>query len=163
MLLACTVCSAQEKRGERSNKVIVDGLVNKSTTYSYADAARFRPVSTDSIQIFNHQMKYRKTIHHIEGILLKDLISEAGINMENAKLLSELYFTCTATDGYMVTFSWNELFNTEVGNKVMLITRENGKEARELEEGITLISAADAATGRRYVYNIAKITINRAK
>ena len=152
----------QEKRGERSVEFTVEGEVKKSIRFSFADAAKFTKVEVDSVMILNHEMKYRKTIHHIRGVLLRDIIREAGIKMDSPKLLSEYYFTCTATDGYMVTFSWNELFNTSIGKKVIIITSVDGKEASAMEEGLTLLSGDDEATGRRFVYNISKVSVNRA-
>jgi hypothetical protein len=79
------------------------------------------------------------------------------------KILSEFYMVCIASDNYKVVFSWNELFNTEVGKHVIIITGENGKTGMELGDRIALLSSADDATGRRFVKGLKKIIVERVK
>lgn len=148
--------SAQE-RGEPSVSLTINGFVKQSATYKLSDSTAFKETVIDSLEIYNHEMKYRKTLRNVRGVLLKEVLDKAGIKMDSPKNYSEIYFTCTATDGYMVVFSWNELYNTIVGKRAVLITSLDGKQSSV----ISLISAADEATGRRYVYNISTITVNR--
>ena len=108
-------------------------------------------------------MEPRKTIRNIKGVLLKDVIDKAAIDGESQKLLSEYYITCIASDNYKVVFSWNELYNSIIGESIMIITEADGKKAEQLEDRIALLSAADRATGRRYVKGLQKIVIDRVK
>ncbi len=91
------------------------------------------------------------------------MFEKAGLNEEKPKLFSEYYFTCIATDGYKVVFSWNELFNTEVGHKVMIISEAGGKRTEDLDDHIAIISPLDKATGRRYVKKLQEIKVERVK
>jgi len=54
--------------------------------------------------------------------MLKDILDKAGIDV-SLKLLSEVYITCIASDNYKVVFSWNEIYNSTIGEKVMILTR----------------------------------------
>ena len=108
-------------------------------------------------------MQRKRAIHNIKGIRLKDILEKAGLNEESPKLLSEFYFNCVATDGYKVVFSWNELFNTEVGNQVYIIIESDGQKGNLSADRIAMLSAADQATGRRFVKNLAEIKVERVK
>ena len=95
--------------------------------------------------------------------MLKDIIDKAVIDISSPKLLSEIYITCMASDNYKVVFSWNELFNTDIGKHVMVITESDGKSAKDGQDRIAIISTADQATGRRFVKSLTKIIIEQVK
>ena len=73
------------------------------------------------------------------------------------------YFTCIASDGYKVVFSWNELFNTATGNTVYIFTSKDHTSIDALDESILPISTAEFRTGRRYVKNLQSIIVRRAE
>jgi hypothetical protein len=68
-----------------------------------------------------------------------------------------------ASDNYKVVFSWNELFNTRTGETVYVLTEVDGKPASSTNDRITLVSASDMATGRRFVKGLDKIIVERVK
>jgi hypothetical protein len=62
-----------------------------------------------------------------------------------------------AHDGYEVTFSWHELFNTPVGERV-LVAFERAGEPLGVEDGApVLFSAADILPAPRHVKRLARI------
>lgn len=146
-----------------SNEVKITGNVKINITFSLQTIAQYKTYTLDSLVIYNHLMQKRRTVHNIKGIRVKDILEKAGLNEESPKLFSEFYFNCVATDGYKVVFSWNELFNTEVGNQVYIIIESDGQKAIQSNDRIAMLSAADQATGRRFVKNLAEIKVERVK
>lgn len=134
-----------------------------SFTFSLDQAGQYAATGIDSIVIYNHLMQRKRSIKNIKGILLKDIIEKAAIDISSPKLLSEIFVTCVASDNYKVVFSWNELFNTEIGKHVMVITAADGKPAKDGEDRIAIISTMDQATGRRFVKSLAKVIIEQVK
>ena len=108
-------------------------------------------------------MEPKKTIKHIKGVLLKDIVDRTEIDVSNPKLLSEFYITCIVTDNYKVVFSWNEIYNSVMGEHIMIKTESNGKTGDQMPDRIALLSSSDRATGRRYVKGLQKIVIARVK
>ena len=108
-------------------------------------------------------LERKRVIKNIKGVLLKDVLAKAVLNEEKPKLFSEFYFTCIASDGYKVVFSWNELFNTDIGDHVLIITEQDGKKAETINDCIAILSPRDKATGRRYVQNLRTIRVERVK
>jgi hypothetical protein len=63
----------------------------------------------------------------------------------------------------LADLSWNEIFNSNTGNSVYILTEQDGKPASALDNRIALVSPKDQMTGRRYVKSLQKIVIERVK
>ena len=146
-----------------SESITVSGDVQKEETIDITKLSGYTTVHVDSLHIYTHDMQPKGLMKNIDGVLLKDILSAIPFNNENPKVLSEYYIECQATDGYKVLFSWNEIFNSETGKQVMIITRKNGMNASQLDDRIALITPTDQATGRRYVKWLNRIIIHRQK
>ena len=146
-----------------TDKFVIEGKVKNSFGFSLDQAGQYKTTGIDSIVIYNHLLQRKRVIKNIKGVLLKDIIDKAVIDISAPKLLSEIYITCVASDNYKVVFSWNELFNTDIGKHVMVITESDGKPAKDGQDRIAIISTADQATGRRFVKSLSKIIIEQVK
>ena len=146
-----------------SENFTVSGEVLKTETIDIAKLSSYTPVHLDSLRIYTHDMQPKGLMKNINGVLLKDILLAIPFNNENPKVLSEYYIECQATDGYKVIFSWNEIFNSETGKHVMVITSKNGISTAQLEDRIALITPTDQATGRRYVKWLSRIIIHRQR
>ncbi|MDM8174118.1 molybdopterin-binding protein [Olivibacter sp. 47] len=136
---------------------------NKKTTLTFEETATFEVHSLDSLRIYNHAGVYRSTLKAVKGILLKDILKDITFGEESPKVLSEYYIVCIATDGYKVVLSWNELFNTPIGDSVLVVTNIKAATNGEQENELALLSPKDKATGRRYVKQLQTIKILRVK
>jgi len=112
------------------------------------------------IKITDHLGAFKHQDDQLKGILLKDILSHTTFDVTSPKLLSTFYFQCVGVDGYKVVYSWNEIFNTEVGNHVYIIMEKNGIKAPDMKESLQMTSAADFKTGRRYLHNLDKIIVS---
>lgn len=83
-----------------------------------ADLSAYKSHAIDSIVITNHLGERRSSLKKVKAVLLKDILDKVEIDAENHKLLSEYYLVCIASDNYKVVFSWNEIFNSDVGKSV---------------------------------------------
>jgi hypothetical protein len=151
------------KAQNTSESFTVSGEVLKAETIGIAKLSDFTQVHLDSLRIYTHDMQPKGLMKNINGVLLKDILSAIPFNNENPKVLSEYYIECRATDGYIVLFSWNEIFNSETGKHVMIVTNKNGTNAGKLDDRIALVSPTDQATGRRYVKWLNRIIIHRQR
>lgn len=152
-----TVCLHAQKIS-----VAIKGDISKPVTVTGEDLKKYPLHEVKSIDILNHKMEFKKNLKNLKGVLLKDVLSQVSFNAPTPKELSTFYLVCMAEDGYKAVYSWNELFNTEAGDRMMLITSNNGTPAYGTKEGITLITPGDRATGRRYVKNLSEIIIKKA-
>ena len=155
--------SAQKENIPTTEFFTIAGKVKESKTVSLTDLLTYKSYSIDSIVITNHLGERRSTLKKAKGVLLKDILDKVEIDAENQKVLSEFYLVCTASDNYKVVFSWNEIFNSNTGKSVYILTEHDGKPVLSLDDRIAVISPADIATGRRYVKGLQRIVIERVK
>ena len=146
-----------------TNDFTIEGKVKSAYQFAITSSKEFKTSSLDSLVIYNHLMVKKRTIKNIKGILLKDILAKVDFDAASPKVMSEFFIVCVAADNYKVVFSWNELFNSAVGEHVLIVTESDGKKGNEMEDRIALLSAADHATGRRYVKGLQKIIIERVK
>jgi len=155
--------SAQKENIPPTENFSIEGKVKKSLTVALADLSTYKTHLIDSIVINNHLGERRSSLKKVKAVLLKDILDKVEIDADNHKVLNEYYFVCIASDNYKVVFSWNEIFNSDVGKSVYLITGQDGNWAYVLDNRIALASAKDQMTGRRYVKGLQKIIIERVK
>lgn len=148
---------------QATKSFVVSGEVKKELVFTIDDLKKVPTVSIGTVVITNHLGEKKSEAKDLKGILLRKVLESVEINSESPKVLSEYYFVCKATDGYTVVFSWNEIFNTQVGDSIYIITEKNGKEIDQMDDSILLMSPKDFKTGRRHVKSLSSIEVKRAK
>lgn len=141
----------------------ISGEVFTPLTVSVMDLKKWKEVAVGDLVITNHLGEKKSEAKGLKGILLKEILQTVEIKSESPKVLSEYYFVFTASDGYKVVYSWNELFNTVVGESVYLVTEKNGKTITDMDDSILVVSAKDYKTGRRNVKGLSSIAVMRVK
>jgi len=139
----------------------ITGAVETEIALDTDSLMHFASQKIDSVVILNHLGARKSVLTNLEVVLLRDVLSRAVIRVESPKQLSEFYFVGTATDGYKVVFSWNEVFNNPLGNSIFIVVRRDGKTPEQQPEGIAILSPTDSMTGRRYVKGLEKIVVKR--
>jgi hypothetical protein len=118
---------------------------------------QFKTIKIGRIPIQNHIGTKKQPITKAKGIPLLSALSGIELADSNPKHFSRYIYTIRAKDGYAVTFSWNELYNTSIGKRVFLLTETESHP----NNGIILISKFDRYTGRRFVKDVSEIHIER--
>ena len=113
--------------------------------------------------IYNQKGEIKDTLNHLQGVPLKTILEKAEIAVEKPKQLNEFYFIFIASDNYKVVFSWNEIFNTTIGDQCYFITAWEGKTKTEIQDHIFFISTGDKTTGRRVVRGLDRIEVKRVE
>lgn len=101
--------------------------------------------------------RFIRTVDSYRGVLLKELILKAGLRPLPAGEFKRTVFIAQAHDGYAVVFSWHELFNTAIGERVIVAT-ECGGETLSPEDGAPILfSGADILPAPRHVKRLARV------
>lgn len=91
------------------------------------------------------------------GVALRTLIEEAEPAFEQRTDFKRVTVVAESQDGYRALFSWNELFNTPVGEGVLLAWPEGCAQGP-----CALLSLHDIASGPRYVQRLVAVTLHKA-
>ena len=92
----------------------------------------------------------------MEGVPLCALIREAEPAFEQRTDFKRIVIVAESVEGYRALFSWNELFNTVIGDGVA-VAWPQGRPAGPY----ALVSLHDQATGPRYVQRLASVTLQK--
>lgn len=164
-LLFCTSSAAfaQLNYGAQTRQFTIKGLVAKESVITM-DSLNSYPLKTiGDIKVTDHTGAFKHADEKLKGVLLKDILGHSTWAVSGGPhMFSSLYFTCIGSDGYTVVYSWNELFNTPVGDQVYIILEKNGIKAADLKESLQMASMSDYKTGRRYLHNLDKIIVGQA-
>ncbi len=148
-----------EKNDMITNEFRVFGLVKKERIYTEKDLLQMKQESIGTVYIKNHKGDIVINAKNMKGVLLKTILDSTVILSTNYKNYNQFFIILTAVDGYKNSYSWNELYNTEIGNHVYLITEKNGKSLNQIPEKLLVLSANDINGGGRYLKNLSTIEI----
>ncbi len=150
-----------QKITSSTNEFIIEGLVDHKWIINLDSLKTYATENIDSIVITNHLGEKKSVLKKLKVIPIKSILDKLAITVEGPKQLSEFYLIFKAEDGYKVVYSWNELFNTQIGQGVYIIAEKEGKGLAELEDRIAVFSRSDFRTGRRLVKSLKNIVIKR--
>lgn len=139
-----------------TNELKIEGLVEKKLVLNMDKLQEINDLRTGSktITLTKNETTY-------EGVLLKEIIDQAKIDIKSRKDLNKVYIMAIAGDNYKVLFSWNELFNSKIGDNVLIFLKKNGKLLDEDEGKLALISIEDINENPRHIKWLEKIIVNK--
>ena len=143
--------------------IAITGAVKNELHITIKDLLRYRQDTLGSVMISNKKGEDKGLARNMKGVLLKTLLDSAHVYAEKHKDYSELYIVLTGSDGYRNVYSWNEVFNTEVGNHVYVITEMDGQPIAQMQSRILVMSLADMNSGRRHLKGLAKVEVKRVQ
>lgn len=137
----------------------VHGLGQGPSIFDVAALERLGTVEiTDAREVSGPTGTGRREIVY-RGVELVALLEALGIERIDRHAVRAATVLVTAKDGYRVTFSWGELFNSPIGRRVLVVTGENGRPNPERQGPFALRSLADTRPGPRAVRDVADIRV----
>ena len=97
----------------------------------------------------------------VAGVLLRDLLDEAQIRLDEHEDPNRTYIVATGNDGYKALFSWHELFNSPVGEGVLIALTKDGKPLGDGEGRLCLVSTRDERPGPRRIRYLSSVDVRR--
>lgn len=137
----------------------VIGRVQNRRDYSLKELLAMDCFETEALLLACGSGEVKGEIGGCRGVLLTDVINGAKVFTEDHNDTKKMYVVASAEDGYCTVFSWQELYNTEVGEWVMIILEKEGRKVNAEHGGVDLLSARDYLTGPRYVKRLKNIEI----
>jgi DMSO/TMAO reductase YedYZ molybdopterin-dependent catalytic subunit len=149
-------------RDDRAHDAIlqVTGDVERPLALGLADLQQFesRVAAPFELRCFTTQ-RFIRRIGAYRGVRLTDLIERAGLSNPSSTDFKQTVFIAIAHDGYAVVFSWHELFNTPVGDGVLVAYECDGRTLDGADGGPILYSGADRDSATRHVKRLARIVV----
>jgi len=139
----------------------VRGAVAMPLSLSVADLGKFPVHRVDDTRVVRAQGGASEAARQFAGCLLRDVLNAAKLTESDRLDLRRTIIVATASDGYKAVFSWAELFNTAIGDGVLIVYERDGAPLGDDEGRIALISLKDTRPGPRHVKWLSSIDVAR--
>ena len=143
-----------------TDRVAISGKVGKPMTLDMAALAALPQTELTDVPMRCSAEREKGTPSAYGGVLLRDLLDHAAIDVEEHHSRNRTYVAVSAGDDYTVVFSWHELYNGTVGDSTLVVLRQNGQPLGD-DGHIGLISARDTFTCGRHVKWLNRIEVLR--
>lgn len=137
----------------------VIGMVPSPLSFDLSDIQNMESEEFQDVFIVCGTGTPRDTIRHCRGVLLEKIIQKADVIKQDHNDTKKMFIVASAEDGYKVVFSWQEIFNTQIGGGVAILIERDGKPLDEIRERIDLISTQDYYAGGRFVRDLRQIEV----
>lgn len=144
---------------QRRSALRIVGKVKQERDVTLAQLLEMDQITIRDIPIACGSGEPKGKLDSCLGVLLTDIINSAEVVTTEHNDTKKMYVVITSEDGYRTLFSWQELFNSRVGEGVIIILEKDGRKLYEPQGLVDLFSANDFLTGPRYVKQVATITI----
>ncbi len=139
---ATVACAVTDKKTGQRSTLGIDGLRNL-------------PQLSFSSALLIGECSGFKGIHSFDGVSLRAWLMSAGYDERNPDY--KRFVLISSEDGFCATFSFGEIFNSRLGDNIMIATRKNGVSLGG--EGFAMSVVREDSTGGRSVKRIHSIEI----
>jgi DMSO/TMAO reductase YedYZ molybdopterin-dependent catalytic subunit len=155
------LAAAEGEAGRVTTTLTVRGNVATPLSLAVADLAKFPVQRVDDTRVVRGSGGAGDAARHFAGCLLRDVLDAARLTEPNRHDLRRTIIVATASDGYKAIFSWAELFNTSIGDGVLIVYERDGAPLGNEEGRIALVSLKDIRPGPRHVKWLSTIDVVR--
>lgn len=134
-----------------SRQISVSGKVSTPLQISLTDLGSYKQHTITNVAVISYSGEKKEPIRSAKGVLLRDILNKAGIVFDEKRDFNRTLIRASATDGFQTLFTWHEIFNSEAGNHIFILTEKDGKPLPPKEADFMLISTTDLKTGPRHV------------
>jgi hypothetical protein len=99
-------------------------------------------------------------IQSYRGVLLTDLLNRADVIMREHNSPSHLYVTVMSSDDHWILFSYQELYNSPIGEQAIVIIEKDGQPLGDDEGEFSFVSANDTRLGARKLRYLKSIEVH---
>lgn len=144
-----------------TEKITVSGVVKNPLTLDPATLREFPPQQVGVVPLVCQSGADKGKLQNFKGVRLTDILNKASIVAPGHNDVKKMAIVATASDGYKAVFSWNELFNSPVGEGVLVFFEKDGLPLGDDEGRIAMVSSKDLRTGPRHVKWLQNIEVRK--
>lgn len=144
-----------------TDKISISGAVKHPLSLDPAALRQFPQHQIGEVALVCQSGADKGKLENFKGVRLADLLNKAEILAPGHNDVKKLAIIATASDGYKAMFSWNEIFNSPIGEGVMVFFEKNGQPLGDDEGRIAMVSSKDSRTGPRHVKWLQDISVKK--
>ena len=150
---------SSDKAGRHATAFAISGRVEETRGISLDELLGMEMIEFKDLLLACGSGVPKGQINSCRGVPLTDVINLAKVVITDHNDTKRMYVVASAGDGYTTVFSWQELFNTSVGEGVIVLLEKDGRRVYEANGSVDLFSARDILTGPRYVKKLSSLRV----
>ncbi len=162
MFISANYCFAQEIDSNTTDQFLITGKVKLEKIFTLTDIKRFPIITLTDVNV-SCSPKTENRVKEIKAVMLKNLLDSVSFQYEKSRMLNQYYFLFIAKDGYKMVFSFNEIYNTDIGKNLYLVTEIEGNPINEMGNSIMVLTTKDIKGGSRNMKWLSKIIVGMAE
>lgn len=151
--------NSRNTENRKTSGFCLSGRVEELRTFTIKELLTMDTIEVKDLLVACGSGDPKRRINYCRGILLADIINKANVIIRDHNDTKKMFVIASSDDGYATVFSWQEIFNTSVGEGIIVVLEKDGKTVNEGHGTVDLLSAKDFLTGPRYVKRLANIEI----
>lgn len=160
-MISCLSCSLltpflAKKALSQETVIAVRGELQKELSVSLADLKALPKIHIPAAVMIGECEGFHG-IHDLDGVPLSTLLKKYTAVPDPAPY--NRYVLITSDDGYCATYSFGELFNSRMGDQIVIATVKDGKPLSPTD-GFAMSVTGEDSTGGRSVKRIKKIEVH---
>jgi DMSO/TMAO reductase YedYZ molybdopterin-dependent catalytic subunit len=144
-----------------TTSVSVKGAVEHPLTLSVDDLRKLSPMAMGNVPLICQSGANMGKLEHFKGVTLREILDKAVVVAPGHNDTKKMIIIAGASDGYKVVYSWTEVFNSPVGEGVMVFYEKDGQPLGDDEGRIAMVSTKDLRTGPRHVKWLQSIEVRQ--
>ena len=144
-----------------TTSVEIAGYVRNPRSYSTSELSVMEQTRIEGFVILCGSGKVKDQARSLRGVLLRELLDVADIVLDDHEAPNRTFIVATGADGYVSLFSWHEIFNSTLGDGILVALEKDGEPLDENEGELCLVSSGDERPGPRRVRYLSKIEVRR--
>ena len=144
-----------------TESITVSGAVKHPLKLGVDDLRKFLPQQPAEAPVICQSGSNSGKPENLNGVLLRDILERAAIISRSHNDVKKMAIIATASDDYKVVFSWSEVFNSPIGECVMVFFERDGQPLADDEGRIAMLSSKDTRTGPRHVKWLKAIEVRK--
>lgn len=144
-----------------TQNITITGAVEHKLKLGVDDLRKFPPQQVGELPMVCQTGANLGQMENLKGVLLRDILDQAKVVSKEHNDVKKTIIIATASDGYKVVFSWSEVFNSPVGDGVMVFFEKDGVPLADDEGRIAMVSTKDIRTGPRHVKWLKTIEVKK--
>lgn len=145
--------------GLKSAELAILGLVPRPGVFTMQDLESLGRHDLGPTQILCFSGRPVAQVDSYVGARLVDVLDRCGLSERPRSELKRCVICARGEDGYQAVFSWNELYNSAIGDRVLVLYERNSEPLDAHLGAICLISANDARLGPRHLRGLLQVTV----
>jgi hypothetical protein len=142
-----------------SREILVEGFVAAPRVFTAGELRQRAQATIEDVSVICGSGRIKEQGRRLTGVLLRDLLDEAQIFIREHEGPNMTYIVAFGTDGYHALFSWHEIFNTAVGDGLLVSMQKDGKPLDENEGEFCLVSTRDERPGPRRIRYLCRVEV----